>query len=61
MYGMLDQHARAAYARDRAETLRGVMLASQRLKTEDDAGRRRPARTVVFQPAQPRIHRGAAL
>ena len=61
MHGMLDHHARAAYARDRAETLRGVMLASHRRKTEDDAGRRRPARTVVFQPARQRIHRGAAL
>jgi len=58
MYGMLDHHARAAYARDRAETLRDVMLASRRRKPDDDAGRRRPAHLVVSRPARLRIHRG---
>ncbi len=58
MHGMLDHHARAAYARDRAETLRDVMLASKQRKTDDDAGRRRPARAAVSQPARLRTHRG---
>ncbi len=59
MHGMLDHHARIAYARDHAALLRDVMLAAQRRKTEDDAGRRRPARASAVQPAHLRIHRGA--
>ena len=60
MHGMLDHHSRVAYARDRAETLRAVMLASQRRKTEkNDAGRPTPARAAHSSgPARLRIHRG---
>ncbi len=47
MHGMLDTHARVAYARERAERLRDVMLASQRdRRSDDDAGRREPARAA---------------
>ena len=57
MHGMLDTQSRTAYARERAERLRDVMQASQRVRhSDDDAGRREPAR--VAQPALPRIHRG---
>ena len=60
MHGMLDTHSRVAYARDRAERLRDVMLASQRGRhTDDDAGRHEPARTArPARAALPRMHRG---
>jgi len=60
MHGMLDTHARVAYARVRAERLRDVMLASEYSRpTDDNAGRREPARAARFvRAALPRIHRG---
>jgi hypothetical protein len=61
MHGMLDHQSRVAYARDRAETLRDAMLASQRRKADDDAGRPTPARApLAARPARLRIHRGAS-
>ncbi len=44
MDGMLDTQSRIAFAREHAERLRGVMMASQSPKQQHDAGRREPAR-----------------
>jgi hypothetical protein len=60
MHGMFDHQARLEYARERAETLREVMRASQRRKSDDDAGRPTPARAAfVSSPARLRVHRGS--
>jgi len=59
MHGMLDHQSRIAYARDRANLLRDVMLASQRRTTDNDAGRPTPARAAqISRPVRLRIHRG---
>jgi hypothetical protein len=52
MHGMVDSHARVAFARERAQTLRDVMRTSRRDEAKDDgAGRRGPARQPAASPA----------
>ena len=59
MYGGLDTHARVAYAREHAERLREVMLASRHSRpTDDDAGRGEPARAAVVSARHLRARRG---
>jgi hypothetical protein len=53
MHGMLDHHARVAFAREHADTLREVMRASRRQPVTDDvAGRREPVRHDVAAPTR---------
>jgi hypothetical protein len=50
MHGMLDHHARVAFAREHADTLREVMRASRR-QPVTDVGASRSATTSQPQPA----------